>query len=227
MNNTLISMYSKFGHIGLARYLFDKMRERHEASWNNMMSGYVRAEFYAEAIAFFNKMSGFGTKPSGFAVASLVTACDRSGCMFDEGVQVHGFVLKFGLLSDVFVGTSLLHFCCVYVYVVWYSDPDLMLRGRILLSVEILDLRRNWPKGKARGRHLKSKIEELSNEAYFSKNNEFAAWLKEETKLFFSDLSSEHARELFSDFIKDWNDLKSLNRDTMRASQVVLGVLIT
>ncbi|KAJ4829886.1 hypothetical protein Tsubulata_013146, partial [Turnera subulata] len=71
------------------------------------------------------------------------------------------------------------------------------------------------------------KIEELSNEAYFSKNNEFAAWLKEETKLFFSDLSSEHARELFSDFIKDWNDLKSLNRDTMRASQVVLGVLIT
>ena len=38
-SNTLINMYSKFGHIGLSRYLFDKMSDRNEASWNNMMSG--------------------------------------------------------------------------------------------------------------------------------------------------------------------------------------------
>ncbi|KAJ4837215.1 hypothetical protein Tsubulata_050722, partial [Turnera subulata] len=130
-SNTLITMYSKFGHIGLARYVFDKMRERHEASWNNMMSGYVRAEFYAEAIGFFNEMRGFGTKPSGFAVASLVTACDRSGCMFDEGVQVHGFVLKFG--TNTSVANSLVSLFGSFgimqeVYNTFYgiNDPDII-----------------------------------------------------------------------------------------------------
>ncbi|XP_015075005.1 style cell-cycle inhibitor 1-B isoform X1 [Solanum pennellii] len=52
---------------------------------------------------------------------------------------------------------------------------------------------------------LKIKFEELSKDDYFSKNNEFATWLKDKKKLFFSDLSSESARDLFSDFVKEWN----------------------
>ncbi|CAI0555511.1 unnamed protein product [Linum tenue] len=36
-NNTLINMYSRFGHIGHARYVFDSMPERNESSWNNLM----------------------------------------------------------------------------------------------------------------------------------------------------------------------------------------------
>ncbi|MCE3216872.1 hypothetical protein HAX54_008791, partial [Datura stramonium] len=51
----------------------------------------------------------------------------------------------------------------------------------------------------------KIKFEELSKDDYFSKNNEFATWLKDKKKLFFSDLSSEAARDLFSDFVKEWN----------------------
>ncbi|KAL5732178.1 hypothetical protein ACHQM5_004826 [Ranunculus cassubicifolius] len=46
---------------------------------------------------------------------------------------------------------------------------------------------------------------ELSSEDYFSKNKEFATWLKQEKKIFFSDLSSEESRKLFSDFVKKWN----------------------
>ncbi|XP_019057493.1 PREDICTED: luc7-like protein 3 [Tarenaya hassleriana] len=46
---------------------------------------------------------------------------------------------------------------------------------------------------------------ELSGEDYFSKNNEFAAWLKEEKGTYFADLTSESARELFSGFVKAWN----------------------
>ncbi|KAF3623475.1 putative protein PXR1-like isoform X2 [Capsicum annuum] len=52
---------------------------------------------------------------------------------------------------------------------------------------------------------IKIKFEELSKDDYFSKNNEFATWLKDKKKLFFSDLSSEAARDLFSDFVKEWN----------------------
>ncbi|XVE63306.1 hypothetical protein DITRI_Ditri07aG0009500 [Diplodiscus trichospermus] len=56
--------------------------------------------------------------------------------------------------------------------------------------------------------HSKHGFQELSSDDYFSKNNEFAMWLKEEKHVFFSDLSSESARELFSDFVEDWNNLK-------------------
>ncbi|XP_010260612.1 PREDICTED: protein PXR1 [Nelumbo nucifera] len=57
-------------------------------------------------------------------------------------------------------------------------------------------------------KHDHHSIQELSSDDYFSKNNEFATWLKEERGLFFSDLSSESARELFTQFIKDWNNQK-------------------
>ncbi|KAD5507928.1 hypothetical protein E3N88_15631 [Mikania micrantha] len=43
---------------------------------------------------------------------------------------------------------------------------------------------------------------------YFSKNNEFATWLKDERDIFFSDLSSDSARKLFTKFVKDWNNKK-------------------
>ncbi|KAG5000432.1 hypothetical protein AAZX31_08G165600 [Glycine max] len=71
----------------------------------------------------------------------------------------------------------------------------------------------NSEKGKLKDKHRSkhSKVEghmdfqELSNDDYFAKNNEFATWLKEEKNVFFSDLLAESARELFSDFIKAWN----------------------
>ncbi|KAL0561343.1 hypothetical protein IC582_001768 [Cucumis melo] len=64
-----------------------------------------------------------------------------------------------------------------------------------------------------KGDHLsRTKIQELSKEDYFSKNNEFATWLKDVKNVYFSDLSSESARELFSDFVELWNDRKLESR---------------
>ncbi|KAL9252600.1 Style cell-cycle inhibitor 1-A-like protein [Drosera capensis] len=48
----------------------------------------------------------------------------------------------------------------------------------------------------------------ISSDDYYSKNNEFATWLKEKRKLFFSDLASETAHQLFTEFITDWNQQK-------------------
>ncbi|XP_015571241.2 pentatricopeptide repeat-containing protein At3g24000, mitochondrial [Ricinus communis] len=107
-------MYSKFGYICLARYVFDEMSEKNEASWNHIISAYLHAGLYRESIGLFNEMRDLGIKPTGFAFASLVTACDRSGCMLSEGIQVHDLIVKFGMLCDVFVGTSLLHFYGTY-----------------------------------------------------------------------------------------------------------------
>lgn len=50
-----------------------------------------------------------------------------------------------------------------------------------------------------------AEIKALSEEDYFSKNNEFSTWLKEERGMFFSNLSSEKTRKLFLEFINAWN----------------------
>ncbi|KAK2654277.1 hypothetical protein Ddye_014133 [Dipteronia dyeriana] len=115
--NTLINMYSRFGCAEAARHVFDEMRERNESSWNNMMSGLVGMGLYRETVGLFSEMLGFGVRPSGVLVASLMTGCGRSGFLVGEGVQVHGFAVKVGFLSDVFVGTSLLHFYGTYGFV--------------------------------------------------------------------------------------------------------------
>ncbi|KAL6998901.1 hypothetical protein U1Q18_000068 [Sarracenia purpurea var. burkii] len=112
--NTLINMYTKFGKFDAARYLFDKMPERNEASWNTMMSSYVRVGSYADAIGLFREMCNREIEPSGYAIASLVTACSRSANMVCEGFQIHGYILKLGMLWNVFVGTALLHFYGMY-----------------------------------------------------------------------------------------------------------------
>ncbi|KFK42303.1 hypothetical protein AALP_AA2G238600 [Arabis alpina] len=58
----------------------------------------------------------------------------------------------------------------------------------------------------AEGDHkLKEGIPELSSEDYFSKNKEFATWLKEKKRIYFNDLKAEAARELFLRFVKAWN----------------------
>ncbi|XP_073225076.1 pentatricopeptide repeat-containing protein At4g13650-like isoform X1 [Cicer arietinum] len=103
-------MYPKFGSINYAQHVFDEMLDKNDASWNNMMSGFVRVGRYHGAMKFFCHMLEYGITPSSYVVASLVTACDRSGCMTEGALQIHDYVVKCGLMSNVFVGTSLLHF---------------------------------------------------------------------------------------------------------------------
>lgn len=113
--NTLIGMYSKFGKIQEARHVFDQMPARNDASWNNMVSGYVKMGYYIDATRLFVEMLARGIQLSGFVIASLLTAFVRVECMVFEGRQIHSLALKNGLLlHDVFVGTSLLHFYGAY-----------------------------------------------------------------------------------------------------------------
>ncbi|KAL7130604.1 hypothetical protein ABFS83_13G145400 [Erythranthe nasuta] len=108
--NTLMNMYSRFGNIECARKVFDRMPERNEASWNNMISAYVKLGFHVDACGLFLEMWDRGFELNGYNVPSLLTAFSRSGSMFLEGLQIHSLVLKNGLVNNVFVGTSLLHF---------------------------------------------------------------------------------------------------------------------
>ncbi|KAH6837166.1 Tetratricopeptide repeat superfamily protein [Perilla frutescens var. hirtella] len=132
--NTLINMYSKFGNVKYAKQVFDIMPDRNEASWNNMISGFVKAGRNLDACGLFLQMWRRGLELSGYNIPSLLTAFSRSGTMFLEGLQMHGLVLKTGLTCDVFVATSLLHFYGGYGFV---SEAEMIfeeLPGRNVVS---------------------------------------------------------------------------------------------
>ncbi|KZV52597.1 pentatricopeptide repeat-containing protein mitochondrial [Dorcoceras hygrometricum] len=99
------------------------MADRNEASWNNMISGYVKTGFFLDASGLFLQMWDRGFELNGYVIASLLTAFSRSKSMFLEGLQIHGLVLKNGLLYDVFVATSVLHFYGGFALV---SDAQLL-----------------------------------------------------------------------------------------------------
>lgn len=49
------------------------------------------------------------------------------------------------------------------------------------------------------------KIEPIDSDSYFTKNSEFAAWLKEAKGRFFSEQSTEENRAMFEEFVAAWN----------------------
>ena len=49
-------------------------------------------------------------------------------------------------------------------------------------------------------------IETISDEDYYLKNREFAAWLKRDRGVYFTDLSAAEARTAFKSFIVEWNE---------------------
>ena len=48
-------------------------------------------------------------------------------------------------------------------------------------------------------------MEPISEDDYFLKNHEFAAWLKHARDTYFTDLMAEEARKLFKVFVAEWN----------------------
>lgn len=56
LQNSLIDMYSKCGHLVYARRIFDGMRERTVISWNAMLGGYGRHGYGEAVVDLYNKM---------------------------------------------------------------------------------------------------------------------------------------------------------------------------
>lgn len=59
-------------------------------------------------------MHAQGFETSGLIIASLLTGCDGSGAMLHQEFQIHGLILKNGLLGNVYAGTALLEFYVGY-----------------------------------------------------------------------------------------------------------------
>ncbi|KAG8377869.1 hypothetical protein BUALT_Bualt08G0078300 [Buddleja alternifolia] len=115
ISSALIDMYSKCGHLGDARNLFDEMPRRNVVSWTSMINGYVQNDCPREALLLFKELlveeSGSSVEEGacidGVAMVSILSACSRV-CEKNVTRGVHGFVIKRGLDEVLGVGNTLI-----------------------------------------------------------------------------------------------------------------------
>ncbi|KAK9281835.1 hypothetical protein L1049_004741 [Liquidambar formosana] len=93
--------------IEYARMVFDKMEEPNCFSWNTIIRAFSESEEPVEALFVFYQMVCVDyVEPNRFTFPSVFKACGHAGRV-EEGKQVHGLVVKFGMDGDEFVVSNL------------------------------------------------------------------------------------------------------------------------
>ncbi|XP_031504980.1 putative pentatricopeptide repeat-containing protein At5g08490 [Nymphaea colorata] len=109
VGNALVSMYAKFGRSVDACYLFDEILEKDVVSWNATIAGLCENNQYVEARNLFSAMVFRGYMPNSATIVNVLPICgllqDR-----DHGRQIHCYLLRASLDTDVYVSNALLTF---------------------------------------------------------------------------------------------------------------------
>ncbi|KAK7387357.1 hypothetical protein VNO78_28098 [Psophocarpus tetragonolobus] len=103
-----LSATSDFRDIGYALKVFDQMPERNCFAWNTAIRALAETQDrHLDALLVFCQMVSGTVEPNQFTFPSVLKACAVMARLV-EGKQVHGLLLKFGLVDDEFVVTNLL-----------------------------------------------------------------------------------------------------------------------
>ncbi|KAI9161143.1 hypothetical protein LWI28_014853 [Acer negundo] len=108
VNSALVDMYAKCGNMVMARRVFDEMPERNLVSWNSMIVGCLQNKMYDMAIGFFlGAIREEFVSPDQVSFSSVLSACTNMG-RSEFGRQVHGLIVKHGLVALPYVRNSLM-----------------------------------------------------------------------------------------------------------------------
>ncbi|XP_059063471.1 putative pentatricopeptide repeat-containing protein At3g13770, mitochondrial [Cryptomeria japonica] len=107
VGNSLVTMYNKCERLDVARQVFRKMPKRNVVSWNAMIAGYAQNGSYNEALKLVNEMKLADMAPNQVSVPSALQACANLSAL-QQGKEIHGYIIKYSLQSDVFVQNSLI-----------------------------------------------------------------------------------------------------------------------
>ncbi|KAK4354411.1 hypothetical protein RND71_026605 [Anisodus tanguticus] len=109
VQNSLIYMYFQCGVVGFARKVFDFMPGSvcDVVTWNSVISGYLQGGWCHQAVEMFGELlHESDVRLNDVSIASALTACARTG-LLDVGKKIHGLILLYGFVMDVFLGSSL------------------------------------------------------------------------------------------------------------------------
>ncbi|KAL4191962.1 hypothetical protein AMTRI_Chr06g169930 [Amborella trichopoda] len=102
------SAVSPDSNMGFARSIFDQIHNRDVISYNTMIRGYSSRDLPFEALSLYNLMKESGVDCDHYTFPFVLKACARL-YLLKKGMEVHGFCVKLGLSSDIFVQNALVH----------------------------------------------------------------------------------------------------------------------
>ncbi|CAA0831042.1 Pentatricopeptide repeat-containing protein [Striga hermonthica] len=104
---SLINFYAKCGELGCSRKVLEQMPVKDVVSWTALISGFVARGRGAESLELFCDMRREDVQPNEFTLATVLKGCSLSWDL-DFGKQMHAEVVKASLLSDAYIGSSLI-----------------------------------------------------------------------------------------------------------------------
>eukprot|EP01018_Ginkgo_biloba_P006883 Gb_03551 [translate_table: standard] len=106
VGTALLDMYSRCGSIDDARKVFDITSERNVVTWTAMIYGFSHSGLSKEALECFRQMQIEGCRANSVTLCSVLPACGMLEAL-QQGKEIHGFVIRNGYDSYVFVGSAL------------------------------------------------------------------------------------------------------------------------
>ncbi|KAG9451769.1 hypothetical protein H6P81_004673 [Aristolochia fimbriata] len=106
LTTKLVFMYGKCGYLPHARYLFDEMSHKTVFAWNALIGAYVSSGNPLGALELYREMQETGVRVDSCTFPLVLKCC---GAVQDLhlGTEIHGFAIKSGFISVVFVVNSL------------------------------------------------------------------------------------------------------------------------
>ncbi|XP_057522344.1 pentatricopeptide repeat-containing protein At5g08510-like [Amaranthus tricolor] len=108
--NTLISGYAWCNQMDVLPIFLERMRrddcEPNIYTWNGIISGHIENGHYEVALQLLLEMQSTKLKPDAYTLGLILPACSRLATI-ERGKQVHGYSVRCGYDSDVYIGAAL------------------------------------------------------------------------------------------------------------------------
>ncbi|KAK4490864.1 hypothetical protein RD792_001579 [Penstemon davidsonii] len=105
--NALLKLYTECGSFEDVAKVFDVMPERNIATWNSLLSCFVKKDKVFESLETFRKMQRGKLGFSWVSLTTILAACARLTALY-IGKEVHGQIVKSTECPDILVQNSLL-----------------------------------------------------------------------------------------------------------------------
>lgn len=133
IGNALVDVYGKCGNVKASKRVFDDMVDRNEVSWNSIITSLAYAKHNKDALDMFRLMISEGLKPSCIALSSMLPVLVELQ-LFCLGKEIHGFSVRTGMESDMFVANSLIDMYAKFGYPVKASNVFNNMESRNVVS---------------------------------------------------------------------------------------------
>ncbi|KAK6914293.1 Pentatricopeptide repeat [Dillenia turbinata] len=107
ISNALVDAYGKCGALEASKQVFYEMQERNVVSWNAIITSLAYRKQYHEAFYMFRVMIIAKENPNSITISSILPVLVELE-HFDVAKEVHGFSIRVGMDSDIFIANSLI-----------------------------------------------------------------------------------------------------------------------